>query len=131
MEPPSGDVGRPGEHVAAVVVEVPERVRSGGGRGTRRLGPGPGQLEAHQGRDGGPRPLALLRADRPLKAGALPYGGGFVIIPPMQHDAVHTYHWMTNAQFLDAVPPEQARGVGPDHEPGAAWRPVSWGRLGG
>jgi chromate transporter len=38
-----------------------------------------------------------------LKVGALSYGGGFVIIPLMQHDAVHTYHWMTGAQFLSAV----------------------------
>lgn len=38
-----------------------------------------------------------------FKVGALSYGGGFVIIPLMQHDAVSTYHWMTNAQFLDAV----------------------------
>jgi chromate transporter len=38
-----------------------------------------------------------------FKVGALSYGGGFVIIPLMQHDAVITYHWMTNAQFLDAV----------------------------
>jgi chromate transporter len=38
-----------------------------------------------------------------FKVGALSYGGGFVIIPLMQHDAVHTYHWMSSAQFLDAV----------------------------
>jgi chromate transporter len=38
-----------------------------------------------------------------LKVGALSYGGGVVIIPLMQHDAVHTYHWMTSAQFLSAV----------------------------
>ena len=38
-----------------------------------------------------------------LKVGALSYGGGFVIIPLMQHDVVSTYHWMTNAQFLNAV----------------------------
>ena len=38
-----------------------------------------------------------------LKVGALSYGGGFVIIPLMQGDAVHTYHWMTSARFLDAV----------------------------
>src|SRR6202035_1984412 len=37
------------------------------------------------------------------KVGALSYGGGFVIIPLMQHDAVTTYHWMTGAQFLNAV----------------------------
>ncbi|MDP9259700.1 MAG: chromate efflux transporter [Actinomycetota bacterium] len=38
-----------------------------------------------------------------FKVGALSYGGGFVIIPLMQSDAVHTYHWMTNAEFLNAV----------------------------
>ncbi len=38
-----------------------------------------------------------------FKVGALSYGGGFVIIPLMQGDAVHTYHWMTNAEFLNAV----------------------------
>ena len=38
-----------------------------------------------------------------FKVGALSYGGGFVIVPLMQHDAVHTYRWMTSARFLDAV----------------------------
>ena len=38
-----------------------------------------------------------------LKVGALSFGGGFVIIPLMQADAVHRYHWMTNPQFLNAV----------------------------
>ena len=38
-----------------------------------------------------------------FKVGALAYGGGFVIVPLMQADAVHVYHWMTNAQFLNAV----------------------------
>ena len=38
-----------------------------------------------------------------LKIGALSYGGGFVIIPLMQHDVVSTYHWMTASQFLNAV----------------------------
>jgi chromate transporter len=38
-----------------------------------------------------------------FKVGALSYGGGFVIVPLMQHDAVHSYHWMTNSQFLDGV----------------------------
>jgi len=38
-----------------------------------------------------------------FKVGALSFGGGFVIIPLMQGDAVHTYHWMSNAQFLNAV----------------------------
>jgi chromate transporter len=38
-----------------------------------------------------------------FKVGALSYGGGFVIIPLMQHDAVQAYHWMTSAEFLSAV----------------------------
>jgi chromate transporter len=38
-----------------------------------------------------------------LKVGALSFGGGFVIIPLMQSDAVHHYHWMTDPQFLNAV----------------------------
>ncbi len=38
-----------------------------------------------------------------LKVGALSYGGGFVIVPLMQADAVDHYHWMTGGQFLNAV----------------------------
>ncbi len=38
-----------------------------------------------------------------LKVGALAFGGGFVIVPLMQSDAVGAYHWMTHAQFLNAV----------------------------
>ena len=38
-----------------------------------------------------------------FKVGALSYGGGFVIIPLMQSDAVNRYHWMTGGQFLNAV----------------------------
>jgi chromate transporter len=38
-----------------------------------------------------------------LKVGALSYGGGFVIIPLMQSDAVQRYGWMTDGQFLNAV----------------------------
>ncbi len=60
-------------------------------------------------------PIPLLAAAAPaaggllalgwvaLKVGALSYGGGFVIVPLMQHDAVAHYHWMTGGQFLDAV----------------------------
>ena len=70
------------------------------------LGPG--------GRLGAFRPLALLAAVvatgtvgdlvwTALKVGALSFGGGFVIVPLMQGDAVHAYHWMTNTEFLNAV----------------------------
>jgi chromate transporter len=38
-----------------------------------------------------------------FKVGALSFGGGFVIIPLMQSDVVNHYHWMSGAQFLDAV----------------------------
>ena len=38
-----------------------------------------------------------------VKVGALSYGGGFVIIPLMQHDVVSTYHWMSGGEFLNAV----------------------------
>ena len=77
-----------------------------GGRGDDRAG---------SGRTGGPGVLSLLPAVVPavggsaalvwvaLKVGALSYGGGFVIVPLMQHDAVTTYHWMTATQFLNAV----------------------------
>lgn len=43
-----------------------------------------------------------------FKVGALSYGGGFVIIPLMQGDAVDHYHWMTDGQFLNAVALGQA-----------------------
>ena len=58
------------------------------------LGPG-----AARSRSGGLGALAWTA----FKVGALSFGGGFVIIPLMQSDAVHAYHWMTNAQFLNAV----------------------------
>ncbi len=54
---------------------------------------------AHVGISGG---LAALCWEA-LKVGALSYGGGFIVIPLMQHDAVSTYHWMTGPQFLNAV----------------------------
>jgi chromate transporter len=38
-----------------------------------------------------------------FKVGALSYGGGFVIIPLMQEDAVERHGWMTDGEFLNAV----------------------------
>mgnify|MGYP000122513638 CR=1 FL=1 len=43
-----------------------------------------------------------------FKVGALSYGGGFVIIPMMQADAVDKYHWMSAGDFLNAVALGQA-----------------------
>jgi len=71
----------------------------------RRAGPNPGRARAVL-------PLAvpavatgglLALAWVAFKVGALSFGGGFVIIPLMQADAVHHYHWMTGSQFLNAV----------------------------
>jgi chromate transporter len=38
-----------------------------------------------------------------FKVGALSYGGGFVIVPLMEGDAVGHYHWLSAGQFLNAV----------------------------
>jgi chromate transporter len=38
-----------------------------------------------------------------FKVGGLSFGGGYVIIPLMQADAVEHAHWMTHAQFLNGV----------------------------
>ena len=38
-----------------------------------------------------------------LKVGALSYGGGYVIIPLMEADAVDAHGWMTPSEFVDAV----------------------------
>jgi chromate transporter len=70
-----------------------------------------GALELGLSRLASIHPLPLLAAASTLpalawvalKVGALSYGGGFVIIPIMQHDAVETYGWMTDTQFLNAV----------------------------
>ena len=43
-----------------------------------------------------------------LKVGALSFGGGFVIVPLMQGDAVEHHHWMTSGEFLNAVALGQA-----------------------
>jgi chromate transporter len=56
-------------------------------------------LAAAAGASGGLLALAWVA----FKVGALSYGGGFVIVPLMQADAVNHYHWLTGSQFLDAV----------------------------
>ena len=38
-----------------------------------------------------------------FKVGAFAFGGGFVIVPLMQADAVSVYHWMSHTQFVNAV----------------------------
>jgi chromate transporter len=38
-----------------------------------------------------------------LRAGGLLFGGGYVLIPLVQHDVVSRYGWLTQRQFLDGV----------------------------
>ncbi len=61
--------------------------------------PAPALLLAAVAASGGIGALAWTA----FKVGALSFGGGFVIVPLMQNDAVNVYHWMTNAEFLNAV----------------------------
>jgi chromate transporter len=58
-----------------------------------------GMIAAAAAASGGLLALAWVA----FKVGALSYGGGFVIVPLMQADAVSHYHWMTAGQFLNAV----------------------------
>jgi chromate transporter len=86
---------RTGEHA-----DGRPRGRSGGGRATLQAAPGLVLLAALAAAGAGG--IGAL-AWESFKVGALSYGGGFVIIPLMRTDAVHTYHWMTSAEFLNAV----------------------------
>jgi chromate transporter len=67
--------------------------------GPRHHGLASWQLIAAVAEPGGMLTLAWTA----LKIGALAFGGGFVIVPLMQSDAVSTYHWMSHGQFLNAV----------------------------
>jgi chromate transporter len=82
--------------VACGLVEILIRRR---GRTTVRHGAFGALAGAHAVALGGLGALAWVA----VKVGALSYGGGFVIIPLMQHEVVSTYHWMSGAQFLNAV----------------------------
>jgi len=77
------------------LVEVLVRRTAGGAGASRTAIP----AVVHASVAAGLGPLAWVA----FKVGALSYGGGFVIIPLMQHDVVKAYHWMTAAHFLAAV----------------------------
>ena len=94
--------------------------RSRAARASGRETEGSPARSADPGGSGGPGKLRSLAAAPALvwavgggvlgsvaweafKVGGLSFGGGFVIIPLMQADAVSRYHWMTGAQFLNAV----------------------------
>jgi chromate transporter len=78
--------------VTEIVIRRPDVLDAGGSRALAAV-------VAHAAAIGGLTALAW----EALKVGALSYGGGFVIVPLMQHDAVVTYHWMSAPQFLNAV----------------------------
>jgi chromate transporter len=84
--------------IACGLCETAVRLRGRAGPGTRAPVLVPAVV-AHAAVIGGGAALAWVA----LKVGALSYGGGFVIVPLMQHDVVHVYHWMTGTQFLGAV----------------------------
>ncbi|MFF0428123.1 chromate efflux transporter [Streptomyces sp. NPDC004520] len=84
--------------VAAGLLEVAVKARSAGPR-RGRASAWPVPLAVAAPAAGGLGALAWVA----FKVGALSYGGGFVIIPLMRADAVDTYHWMTDGEFLNAV----------------------------
>jgi len=97
---------------ASGVIELLVRRSHGQRRGQRGPARGAGDGKSGPGRIAALLPIVLAPAASggllalawvAFKVGALSYGGGFVIIPLMQRDAVHTYHWMSGAQFLSAV----------------------------
>jgi chromate transporter len=93
----------PGENPPGADGPGPDGGHSGH-RALALLGPlGPAAARALAGGSALAVPVALSVAWVAFKVGALSYGGGFVIIPLMQADAVSHYHWMTGGQFLNAV----------------------------
>ena len=103
--------------LACGAIELGRQALAGGLAAVGLWGPGvwrgrpPGALAA-AGRVLLPSPLLSAAADpggagalawTALKVGGLAFGGGFVIVPLLQSDAVGTYHWMTHGQFLNAV----------------------------
>jgi chromate transporter len=87
--------------VACGAVEVAFRRAAAGRAGARPLGlhAWPLLAAAAVPATGGLGALAWVA----LKVGALSYGGGFVIVPLMQGDAVDRHHWLTDGQFAGAV----------------------------
>ena len=133
--------GRPRRWIAYVARRRARR-RDASGRGSCSCCSRAGALELALRR---PRPHAASTPGRSLapplagggrrarldafKVGALSYGGGFVIVPLMQADAVERHHWMT-----DGAVPERRRARPGHAGPGRAHgrgRRLRGGGLGG
>jgi chromate transporter len=84
--------------IACGAIEIVSRHRIVGDR-VRAVVPGWSVAASGAAATGGLGALAWLA----FKVGALSYGGGFVIVPLMQADAVDRHHWMTGTEFLNAV----------------------------
>jgi chromate transporter len=112
--PAGAAAGRTGPDGAGPAGAAPGRTGPGG-QSAGDAGPGgpAGPDTGSQGRSWAMLPLLAAPAVaigglgalvwEAFKVGALSYGGGFVIIPLMQHDVVTTYHWMSGAKFLSVV----------------------------
>jgi chromate transporter len=87
---------RPGNTRTAAVVPL---LATQAIRVVRAAGPAAAARAAAAAAGGG---VLLAVAWVAFKVGALSFGGGFVIIPLMQADAVG-HHWMTSGQFLNGV----------------------------
>ena len=67
-----------------------------------------------------------------LKVGALSYGGGFVIVPLMESDAVREHDWMSHVEFLNAWRSGSSRRARssrrwrPSATPRPAWAARCW-----
>src|SRR6266705_3157401 len=86
--------------LACGAVELVVQHLTAGGARVRAGVPAPLLASLAAGVGGG---VLLSLAWVAFKVGALSYGGGFVIIPLMQGDAVGRYHWLSAGQFLNAV----------------------------
>lgn len=86
--------------LACGAVELLVQHSIAGGAGVRAVVPTPLIASLAAGIGGG---VLLSLAWVAFKVGALSYGGGFVIVPLMQGDAVGRYHWLSAGQFLNAV----------------------------
>ncbi|HEX6674113.1 MAG TPA: chromate efflux transporter [Actinomycetes bacterium] len=86
--------------LACGAVELAARRLTASGAGARTVVPVPLVAGIGAAVGGG---VLLSLAWVAFKVGALSYGGGFVIVPLMQGDAVGHYHWLSAGQFLNAV----------------------------